>query len=176
MRSSQKMVRTNRCGFKIVPEKKTTLEGCRMIFSGVIFGLGYADRQYPVLIPRLTSEDLQVLGNATSIEMRGPVFQMMYRVTEAQGALAGYGISNQIIDIMQRILIDSDYQQKVRVRRMALNSIDLTHRRTVSILLHLKQSILWLVSLGLEFHRVIEMEWRLISITILIGIWAVFSI
>ena len=29
-----------------------------MIFSGVIFGLGYADRQYPVLIPRLTSEDL----------------------------------------------------------------------------------------------------------------------
>ena len=58
MRSSQKMVRTNRRGFKIVPEKKTTLEGCRMIFSGVIFGLGYADRQYPVLIPRLTFEDL----------------------------------------------------------------------------------------------------------------------
>ena len=46
MTSSQKMVSTNRCGFKMVREKKTTLEGCRMIFSGVIFGLGYADKQF----------------------------------------------------------------------------------------------------------------------------------
>ena len=81
-----------------------------MIFSGVIFGLGYADKQYPVLIPRSTSEDLQVLRNATSIEVRGPVFQMMYRVTEAQDALAGYGISNQIIDYRYNVA-DIDRQR-----------------------------------------------------------------
>ena len=71
-----------------------------MILSGVIFRLGYADKQYPVLIPRSTSEGVHVVRNANSIEMRGPVLQMMYRVAEAQDALAGCGISIQSIDIM----------------------------------------------------------------------------
>jgi|GEM_PF-7117085 len=54
-----------------------------MNLSGVIFRLGYADKQYLVLIPRSTSEGVHVVRNANPIEMRGPVFQMMYRVTEA---------------------------------------------------------------------------------------------
>ena len=78
-----KMVSTNRCGFKMVRERKTTSEGCRMNLSGVLFRLGYADKQYLVLIPRSTSEGVHVVRNANPIEMRGPVFQMMYRVTEA---------------------------------------------------------------------------------------------
>lgn len=70
---------------------KTTLQDGRMIFNGAIFRSDYDDKQESILIPVDLSNVATVVRNASSLEMTGLEFEVMYQVTQAWNVMATYG-------------------------------------------------------------------------------------